>query len=83
MPVNFDFQLKGLALSYREHEAYYVPTETNEKASEVVKELLPVLADNKITKVGHNLKATLLNLKKHNADVSGPLFRRDVSTLSD
>ena len=72
--VNFDFQLKGFALSYREHEAYYVPTETNEKASEVVKELLPVLADNKITKVGHNLKATLLNLKKHNADVSGPLF---------
>jgi DNA polymerase I len=25
-------------------------------------------------KVGHNLKATLLNLKKHQADVSGPLF---------
>ena len=72
--VNFDFQLKGLALAYREHEAYYVPTETNEKASEIVKELLPVLTDNRITKVGHNLKATLLNLKKHNADVSGPLF---------
>ena len=30
--ANFDFQLKGFALSYREHEAYYVPTETNEKA---------------------------------------------------
>lgn len=72
--VNFDFQLKGLAFSYRESEAYYVPTESGEKASEVAKELLPVLLDTKITKVGHNVKATLLSLKKHNADVTGPLF---------
>jgi DNA polymerase-1 len=72
--VNFDFQLKGLAISYREGEAYYIPTATAEKASEIVKELLPVLLDPKIMKVGHNLKATLLNLRKNNADVAGPLF---------
>jgi DNA polymerase I len=72
--ANFDFQLKGIALSYREHEAYYIATETNEKAGEMIRGLMPILSDNKITKVGHNLKATLLNLKKHNADVSGPLF---------
>lgn len=72
--VNFDFQLKALAFSYRDSEAYYVPIESGEKASEVAKELLPVLLDAKITKVGHNIKATLLSLKKHNADVYGPLF---------
>ncbi len=72
--VNFDFQLKGLAVSYRENEAYYIPTGSVEMAGEVVKELLPVLVDGKIMKVGHNLKATILNLKKLNADVSGPLF---------
>jgi DNA polymerase-1 len=72
--LNFDFQLKAIALSYRENEAYYIPTETTGKAAEMIRELMPVLLDNKITKVGHNLKATLLNLKKHNADVAGPLF---------
>jgi DNA polymerase-1 len=72
--VNFDFQLKALALSYRENEAYFIPAATSEKAAEAIKELTPVLLDTKITKVGHNLKATLLNLKKHNADVAGPLF---------
>ncbi|WP_276367950.1 DNA polymerase I [Chryseolinea sp. H1M3-3] len=72
--VNFDFELKGVAISYRASEAYYIPTESTEKAAEVVKVLLPVFGDNKIMKVGHNLKATLLNLKKHQADISGPLF---------
>jgi DNA polymerase-1 len=72
--ANFDFQLKGIALSYRPTEAYFVPTESQEKAGTFIQELMPVFADTKITKVGHNLKATLLNLKKHNADVAGPLF---------
>jgi DNA polymerase-1 len=40
----------------------------------MLKALLPVLHDNRITKIGHNLKATLLGLKKHNIDVTGPLF---------
>jgi DNA polymerase-1 len=71
---NFDFQLKAIALSYRENEAYYLPTGTPEKALEIVKELSPMLLDNKITKVGHNLKATLLTLKKYNTDIAGPLF---------
>lgn len=72
--VNFDCQLRGLALSYREDEAYYVPATTQEQAAEVARELMPFLMDAKITKVGHNLKATLLNLNKLNVDVAGPLF---------
>lgn len=72
--ANFDFQLKAISLSYRENEAYFIPTETPAKASEVIKELMPVLLDNKVTKVGHNLKATLLNFKKYDSDIAGPLF---------
>jgi DNA polymerase I len=72
--VNFDFQLKALAVSYRENEAYYIPVQTTDKAGEVIKELTSVLLDAKIVKAGHNLKATLLNLKKYQADVAGPLF---------
>jgi DNA polymerase I len=72
--VNFDFQLTALALSYREDEAYFIPLGAAENAAVMIKELYPVLRDNRIMKVGHNLKATLLGLKKHSADVAGPLF---------
>ncbi len=72
--ANFDFRLKALALSYRENEAYFIPMASVEKAVEFVKELMPLLLDLKITKVGHNLKATLLALKKLNIAIAGPLF---------
>ena len=72
--ANFDFRLKALALSYREDEAYFIPLGSQEKAAELIIELLPILTDKKIMKVGHNLKATLLALKKHNANVAGQLF---------
>lgn len=71
---NFDFQLKALALSYRENEAYFIPLASPEKAGDMIKQLSPVLLDSKIMKIGHNLKATLLCLKKHDANVAGPLF---------
>ena len=72
--VNFDFQLAALSLSYRENEAYFIPLGSPEKAADMLKELLPVLSDNKITKIGHNLKATLLSLKKYDIAVAGQLF---------
>ena len=72
--VNFDFQLVALSLSYREDEAFFIPLGSPEKASEMLKELLPVFTDNKIMKIGHNLKATLLALKKNNVSVAGRLF---------
>lgn len=71
---NFDFQLAALSLSYREDEAFFISLGSPEKASEMLKELLPVLTDNKILKIGHNLKATLLALKKNNITVFGQLF---------
>lgn len=72
--ANFDYQVKAFAVAYREKEAYYIPTESAEKASQVVEELKPVLSDARIMKVGHNVKATLLAFLKHGSDVAGPLF---------
>jgi DNA polymerase I len=70
----FDFQLKALAISYRENEAYFIPVASPEKAKEFLKELQPILADSKITKTGHNVKATLLAMRKSDIEVSAPLF---------
>lgn len=71
--TNFDFRLVGLAFSCRTEEAYYVPlNEAN--AQEALQALKPVLEDEKIEKTGHNIKATLLSLRKHGITVAGPLF---------
>lgn len=70
----FDFQLKALAVSYRENEAYFIPVASPDKSAEFLKELQPVLADSKIIKIGHNVKATLLAIKKNDIAVSSPLF---------
>lgn len=72
--VNFDFQLKAIVVSYRENEAYYIPVKNAQAAGDAVKELMTVFRDNRITKAGHNLKATLLSLRKYDGDVNGPLF---------
>src|SRR3990170_4570031 len=71
---NFDFQLKAFAISYRENEAYYIPVNSTDNAKELIKLLSPVFLDTKITKGGHNVKATLLILKKNDGEVAGPLF---------
>lgn len=72
--ANFDFRLMALSISYRENEAYFIPLGSPEKAAEMLRELTPVFSDPKIMKVGHNVKATLLALKKHSVDVAGQLF---------
>ena len=72
--ANFDFRLMALSISYRENEAYFIPLGSPEKAAEMLRELTPVFSDPKIMKVGHNVKATLLALKKSSVDVAGQLF---------
>ena len=65
----------GLAFSYRPAEAYYVVLpEEPEPAAAVLKEFEPVLANQAIGKVGHNLKYDLTLLKWHGIDVQGEIF---------
>lgn len=72
--ANFDFQLKGLAFSYQDNEAHFIPVTSAENAEQIAKEFKPVLEKNSIAKVGHNLKATMLLLRKYGVELNGQLF---------
>lgn len=72
--VNFDFKLVGLAISCRAEEAFYIELKDPQTASEMLYALKPVLENRKIEKIGHNIKGTLLALRKHDIIVAGPLF---------
>ena len=72
--TNFDSQLRGISLSYRENEASFIPFETIESGRSLLNELRTVLEDQKVAKVGFNIKATVLGLKKFGISVRGQLF---------
>ena len=72
--ANFDFRLTGLALSCREGEAYYIPLDDAAQVKDLLGGLTDVLANAKVMKVGFNIKATILALKKYGIEVHGALF---------
>jgi DNA polymerase-1 len=68
-------ELVGLAISFKEREAYYIPFPSDQIQTQKILDLLqPVFSKNTITKVGQNLKYDLLVLKKYNFTIVGPLF---------
>jgi len=71
---NFDYHLTGLAFSYREGESFFVPLMNDGKPEEAIRDLAGPLEAESISKVGHNLKGTLLALKKVNVEMKGLLF---------
>jgi DNA polymerase-1 len=66
-------QLIGFAFSFVPGEAGLVATDSK-TAEKIVKEFSDVFRNEKVGKVGHNLKSTLLTLKDFGVDVHGPLF---------
>ena len=66
-------QLNGLAFSMIAEEAFFVSL-NKENAGKVLQEFSDVFLNDKIGKVGHNLKAILLALKDFGAEVQGNLF---------
>lgn len=71
---NFDHQLTGFFFSISANTAQFVSTVDVKNRVEVLKEFKDVLEDPAIAKVGHNIKPTILLLKKYNIHVQGPLF---------
>jgi DNA polymerase-1 len=71
---NFEYQLKGLAFSWKENEAHFVPIGDTADAEQVAKEFKGALENEKIAKTGHNLKATMLALKKLGVELRGSFF---------
>ncbi len=68
-------RLLGIAFSFAEHTGYYAAMPPNAKeAAAVLEEFRPVLEDENIEKVGHNLKYDLSVLKWHGVTVGGKLF---------
>ncbi|MCW5911425.1 MAG: DNA polymerase I [Cyclobacteriaceae bacterium] len=67
---NFEFEITHIVIASRAGEACFIPV-TNESA---ITDFKSVLEDEGIRKVGHNIKASLLALKKHHVDVRGPLY---------
>jgi DNA polymerase-1 len=72
--ANFNYQLKGMAFSFCENEAHFVPVASAEEAEHIALEFKPVFESENIAKVGHNLKATMLLMKKYGVDLCGVLF---------
>lgn len=67
---NFDFEITHLTLSFTPGAACFLPVATEK----VLMALKPVLENENIRKVGHNIKASILALKKHDIQTRGPLF---------
>ncbi|MBY0434500.1 MAG: DNA polymerase I [Cyclobacteriaceae bacterium] len=66
---NFDFKVVGVAISHKAGAAAYIPVKGKEL--DVFRD---IFLNEKIGKVGHNIKYTVLALKKLAIDLKGPLF---------
>ncbi|MEZ4722869.1 MAG: DNA polymerase I [Flavobacteriales bacterium] len=67
--------LVGMSFSYEKGKAYYVPIPADhEEAAKIVSEFKPVFEDEKIEKVGQNLKFDIEVLNRYGVRVEGPLF---------
>ncbi|HEY5822928.1 MAG TPA: DNA polymerase I, partial [Cyclobacteriaceae bacterium] len=67
---HFDFKLKALVFSTEPGEGYFHPILQPEDA----KPFEEILSNDKITKVGHNIKYSILALRKVGIEVKGQLF---------
>ena len=68
-------ELVGMSFSYKESEAYYVPVpENKEQAKAIVEQFRPFFENEKIEKIGQNIKYDITVLKKYGINIKGKLF---------
>lgn len=68
-------EIVGLAISYVKGEAYYVALpESFEESVQILQEFKPVMENEKIIKIGQNVKYDILALKKYGIHVKGKIF---------
>jgi len=68
-------ELVGASFSYQAHEAYYIPFPVSfDEAKERLQWLVPILENEKILKIGQNLKYDISVLLKYGVHVKGKLF---------
>ncbi len=64
---HFDFKVTGIVFSAKEGESHYAEVSQ-------LKDFASLLGDERILKVGHNIKASMLALKKAGILLKGPVF---------
>lgn len=66
----------GIAFSYREGEAYYIPTppDDKEETQRIVEEFRGVFENEAITKIAQNAKYDVQIIKNYGVQVKGPIF---------
>ncbi|MBK5719680.1 DNA polymerase I [Dysgonomonas sp. Marseille-P4677] len=68
-------ELVGMSFSFKEGEAYYVPVPADfEEARKIVEQFRVFFENEKIEKIGQNIKYDIIVLKKYNIHVRGKLF---------
>ena len=72
---SIDAELVGLSFSVEEHEAFYVPIPAEqEKAQQVVNIFKPLYEDERILKIGQNLKYDLEVLHNYGIELKGQMW---------
>ena len=71
---NFDFQLTGIAICYREGDSSFLPIDHSGIGKSLLTGIKGILEDPRVQKVGFNIKATILALKKHGISLAGQHF---------
>lgn len=67
--------LVGMSFCYKEHEAFFVPVDSDfHKGKQVVSLFKPLFENPSIAKTGHNLKFDMMMLKRYGIEVEGTLF---------
>jgi DNA polymerase I len=68
-------EIVGLAISYKSHEAFYIPFPADRDAAlELFNEFKPVLENKAIRKIGQNIKYDISILKQYGLEVRGEIF---------
>lgn len=68
-------ELVGMSFSFKEGEAYYVPVSADfQKAKQTVEIFRSFFENDKIQKIGQNIKYDIIVLKKYDIEVKGSLF---------
>lgn len=70
---HYDFDLRALVFSIP-GETHFVPVAAEKEAKAILGEFSPLLSDEQIAKCGHNIKHSMLALKKYGVELKGNLF---------
>ena len=68
-------ELVGMSFAWKSHEAFYIPTPENyHEAQQIVNEFKHLFEDEKIDKIGQNIKYDMAVLKWYDVDIKGKIF---------